>query len=81
MLNSGESGQQGLNQRIDRGVNEDDFIFCVINDVRNLLREQTNVQCVQDAARTRSRKVQLKVALRIPRKGADATSCRDSECI
>ena len=81
MLHGCECGQQRFNQRIDRCINEDHFIFGVIHDVRNLLGEQTNVQCVQNTPRTGCCEIQLKVPLRIPRKGANASCCRDSKCI
>ena len=78
MLHRGECREQRLNECVNRSVNEDHFIFCMVHDVGELLGEQTNVQRVQHAARTRSSEVQLQVALSVPRKCGHSAGCRNT---
>ena len=81
MLHGGKRRQQWLNQRIDRCVNKDDFVFSVINDVRELLWEQTNVQGVSNTTTTRCGKVQLKVTLCVPCECSNTAMLRDAQLI
>ncbi|CAB4661068.1 unannotated protein [freshwater metagenome] len=81
MLHRGKRREKWLNQREDRRINEDHFIFCMINDVGQLFGKQTNVERVQHATTTGSRKIQLQMALSVPCKRGHTAVLRDSQVV
>ena len=68
-------------ERQNRTVNENHFIVCVINDVRQLLGEKTDVERVEHPARARRCEVQLEVASCVPCKRCNATVGGDAQCV
>ena len=59
VFHRGERWQQWRDQREQRSVDKDDFVFGVIDDVRQLLGKQTNVECVCNTTRAWWGEVQL----------------------
>ena len=59
VFHRGERWQQWRNQCEQRSVDKDDFVFGVIDDVRQLLGKQTNVECVCNTTRAWWGEVQL----------------------
>ena len=53
----------------------------MVDDVGQLLGEQTNIESVQNATSARRSKVQLKVSSSVPRERCHATIARDTELI
>ena len=81
MLHGRKCWQQRSDQREQRAINKDHFIFSVVHDVRELLWEQPNVQRVRNATCARWREVQLKMARSIPCKCGNATIFRNTQLV
>ena len=62
-------------------IYEDHRIFRVIDDIHQLFREQANVQCVQDSAKTGYREIQLQVTIGVPPEGGDTVSLLHASAI
>ena len=60
--------------RHERVVDDHDLVLGVVDDVRELLGEQPDVQRVQHRAEARDREVRLEVLLRVPAERADAVA-------
>ena len=81
MFHCCKGGEQRLNEREDGCVDENDFIFSMIDDVSQLFGEQSNIQRMQNTPTTRRSKIQLEMALRVPCKSGDATIGRYPQCV
>ena len=81
VFHCGERWQQRRNEREQRSVDKDDFVFGVIDDVRQLLGKQTNVECVRNTPRARWRKIQLEVTSRVPSKRGNTTVFANSQLV
>ncbi len=68
-------------RRIERCVDEDDAVFAVIDDEGELVREQSDVQRVDDGAHRRNGVVGFEMLLGVPAEGADAISRADAEAL
>ncbi len=77
MFDRSKSGHERLENRPQRSVTENHFVFGVIHDVGHLLGKQTKVQGVQHAARARCSKIQLEVPCRVPREGCHTSIFRN----
>ena len=73
-----ERRQQRGQQAEQRTVDEDDLVVGVVDDVRQLLREQTDVQGVQHPAGARSGEVELEVPGGVPGERRNARRRRRS---
>ena len=62
-----------------RAVDEDDLVLGVVGDVDDVVREQADVERVQDAAAARRGEVELEVAGGVPGERADAAVRGDPE--
>ena len=81
VFHGGERRHQRLENRPQRRVTEDHFVFCVIDDVRELLRKQTEVQGVKHTAGAWCREIQLQVSSRVPRQCGNATMFGDLQVV
>jgi hypothetical protein len=70
MTNGLEPARQRPENREKRAVNEDDFVFGMTDDVRNLFRKESDVECVQHASAAWNREVQLEMSSGVPSKGS-----------
>ena len=79
MLDRLEVRRDVRQQRDQRVVDDHDTDLGVIHDVRELLREEPDVQRVQDRAHRRDGEVRLEVLLGVPLERADAVAGLDAE--
>ena len=73
VTNRGERVDKRPKKAQERFINEDHFVFCMVDDVGDLFGKQADVQRVKHTPRTRRGEVQLKVSSGIPCKGRNAT--------
>ena len=64
----------GFENGKQRGVDEDDAVLGVVDDVRQLLRSEAQVESVQHAAGAGNRKIQFQMARAVPAQRPDAIS-------
>ena len=76
-----ERRQQRREQTEQRAVDEDHLVVGVVDDVGELLGEQSDVQRVQDAPGARRGEVQLEVAGGVPPERRHAAVGRDAEVV
>ena len=76
-----ERRKERREERQNRTVGENHFIVGVIDDVRQLLGEQTDVQRVKNPAGARRGKVELEMPRCVPRKRCNAAVGGDTKCV
>lgn len=76
-----ERREQRGQQREQRTVDEDHLVVRVVDDVRDLFREQADVQRVEHPAGARCGEVEFEVASCVPRERRDTTVGGDAEPI
>ncbi len=74
--NVSTNGHSDTEQRL---VDEDHLVLGVVDDVRQLIGEEPDVQRVQHATATGRGEVELEVTCRVPRKRGDASARGDTE--
>ncbi len=80
-LTRSNDSSRGAKQRKQRTVDENHLVVCMVHDVGELFREESQVQGVQDTARTGRGEIQLEVTCRVPCERGDPTGIRDAQLI
>ena len=62
-------------------VDDDDLVLGVVDDVRQLVREEPQVQRVHHSAHTRNGEIRLEMLLRVPAERSDAVAGFDAESL